>query len=167
MLTICRKSEHEYKDITEILLTVALNTIPPSTEYKECFDCPSLWKFKLSQNNTNDKLQQLYIGGLKSPVSANGDFYFSVLKSTCLNINAITDINWLWVIPLLYGLEMYILQKLPFPKVAVSSVIDGCRKLVEVEGDRSDKEKIMYMVQLHVLSMKKKYIFWKLIIFHS
>jgi hypothetical protein len=41
---------------------------------------------------------------------------------------------------------MYILQKLPFPKVAVSSVIDGCRKLVEVEGDRSDKEKIMYMV---------------------
>ena len=57
MLTICRKSEHEYKDITEILLTVALNTIPPSTEYKECFDCPSLWKFKLSQNNTNDKLQ--------------------------------------------------------------------------------------------------------------
>jgi hypothetical protein len=69
-----------------------------------------------------------------------------VLKSTCLNINAITDINWLWVIPLLYGLEMYILQKLPFPKVAVSSVIDGCRKLVEVEGDRSDKEKIMYMV---------------------
>ena len=57
MLTICRKSEREYKDITEILLTVALNTIPPSTEYEECFDCPSPWKFKLSQNNTHDKLQ--------------------------------------------------------------------------------------------------------------
>jgi hypothetical protein len=41
---------------------------------------------------------------------------------------------------------MYILQKLSFPKVAVSSVIDGGRKLAEVEGDRSDKEKIMYMV---------------------
>jgi hypothetical protein len=40
---------------------------------------------------------------------------------------------------------MYILQKLSFLKVAVSSVIDGGRKLVEV-GDRSDKEKIMYMV---------------------
>jgi hypothetical protein len=40
---------------------------------------------------------------------------------------------------------MYILQKLSFLKVAVSSVIDGDRKLVEV-GDRSDKEKIMYMV---------------------
>jgi hypothetical protein len=40
---------------------------------------------------------------------------------------------------------MYILQKLPFPKVAVSSVIDGGCKLVKV-GVRSDKEKIMYMV---------------------
>lgn len=25
-------------------------------EYKECFDCPSPWKFKLSQNNTHHKL---------------------------------------------------------------------------------------------------------------